>query len=551
MTRSIIVSFALAAVLAAPFVCGSANAAEEVPAAPAALSGPQIGSPAPDFALTTVAGKPVSLASFRGKTLVVNVWATWCPPCRQEMPELIETAKKLQSAGVAVLGVDTTEQAPIVRAYVAARNVSYPQAIDSAKTFSSAYDVQYFPTTYVIDPSGVLRARYIDVIASKQLDALVAAADAGKSAVIASPLQSEIDAALAPSRFVFGGDSAANEKAAAAVKAATASAEDLLERSDAASGNSTDLLRTRAEEATIRDAAIAALAGESPPSGSILVAQLRGDAASDREQWQPAIDAYRIVLASDPKNADALNGVSIAAARSKQYPLEVDADAKLAALDPADSSALVTLARAQARAGSLPDAYATFDRALAVAQSAADAHPNVAKDLRALAYAHLYYGRVLQSAGETSRAHEQFDRTLAIATTLPAKDARRDMYIEEGQEALVSLRLGQNGGGATVSVAPWTGRELRGSIPNTIKYRIVVAGHAGKNVTLKASDVPKGWVASFCSDLVCSPFTMALEIPPSGVKIVEMQLVPPDAKDAAPKVRVTSSGDGPESSATT
>src|ERR1700726_1492168 len=150
------------------------------------LTGPQLGVQAPDFSFRTLDGKTVSLATYRGKTLVVNVWATWCPPCRQEMPDLIATAPKLAKNGVAVLGVDTTEDAPIVRAYVSAKGVPYPQAIDSDKAFSTAYDVQYFPTTYVIDPQGVLRARYIDVIAPAQLNGLVAAANRGENASIVS-----------------------------------------------------------------------------------------------------------------------------------------------------------------------------------------------------------------------------------------------------------------------------------------------------------------------------------------------------------------------------
>ena len=64
-----------------------------------ALTGPQLGSPAPDFHLRTVDGKPVALADFRGKTLVINEWATWCPPCREETPDLIASAKKLGASG--------------------------------------------------------------------------------------------------------------------------------------------------------------------------------------------------------------------------------------------------------------------------------------------------------------------------------------------------------------------------------------------------------------------------------------------------------------------
>jgi len=80
------------------------------PSASVALTGPQVGAPAPAFALQTLDGKTIGLESYRGKTLVVNVWATWCPPCREEMPVLAAAARKA-SPGVVFLGVDTTERA--------------------------------------------------------------------------------------------------------------------------------------------------------------------------------------------------------------------------------------------------------------------------------------------------------------------------------------------------------------------------------------------------------------------------------------------------------
>ncbi|HYW53310.1 MAG TPA: TlpA disulfide reductase family protein, partial [Dongiaceae bacterium] len=131
-----------------------------IAAAALALTGPQVGSAAPDFHLTTLGGKRVSLADYRGKTLVLNEWATWCPPCREETPDLIAAAKKLGGKGdVVFLGVDSTEAAPIVRAFIASKSLPYANAIDADKSFSKAYDVRAFPTTFVISPDGVLRAR--------------------------------------------------------------------------------------------------------------------------------------------------------------------------------------------------------------------------------------------------------------------------------------------------------------------------------------------------------------------------------------------------------
>jgi len=543
MKRLLVAALALAG-LAAPRAAFGDTAA--------ALTGPQVGAPAPAFSLKTIDGKTVSLADYKGKTLVLNVWATWCPPCRQEMPDLIAAAPKLMKSDVAFLGVDTTEKAPIVRAYAVAKGLPYPQAIDADKSFSSAYDIQYFPTTFVIDPQGVLRARYIDVIAPQQLTAFVDGAKQGRTVELASPLQKKIDATLAVVSTNFGTDPAAVEAGAKKADAAIDDAEKMLDDSDAAKGNPTDLLRTRTEEAALRDAAILALVNVGTAvKDTSLLPRLRGDAARDREQWNDALEAYTAALAIDPKNEDALGGLATAADRLEKYDAEIDADLKLAALHPDDVTAFVDLARAQARGGHQSDAVATFAKAVEVGKTNVAANPGKTKPLRLLAWVHLYDGRNLTQAGDAAGARAQFDQTVALATQLPASDERHDMYIEEGQEAIVALDLGAPATATSVSLVPWTGADLPGSIPNTIKYRLVVADVAGRNVALKATNVPKGWVASFCSDRVCAPFRVSIAIPPSGVKVVEFQLVPPGAKRPAPRVRVTGTDGEHESSATT
>ena len=358
----------LAAFAAATAFC---SAAPVVP-----LTGPALGAPAPPFSLTTLDGKTVNLASYRGKTLVINVWATWCPPCREEMPDLITTAPKLLKQDVVFLGVDTTEQAPIVRAYVADKAVPYTQAFDPDKTFSKAYDIQYFPTTFVIDAQGILRARDIDEISVAQLTAFVAAAKAGRNGEITSPLQKKIDAVLDPSALAFSGDPASILASAKAASAAIASAEKMLDDSDAASGNGTDFERTRAEEAALRDAAIAALsASGTPASDGSLLSKLRGDAARDREQWQDAIDAYNAALAVDPKDEDALRGIAESAGRLERRELAVDSNAKLVALEPDDVPGYVDLALAQASAGQSDASYATFEKAIVLAKQHVVATP--------------------------------------------------------------------------------------------------------------------------------------------------------------------------------
>lgn len=512
---------------------------------------PQIGQPAPPFTLQTLDGKTVTLDSYKGKTLVINAWATWCPPCREEMPALISAAPRLAKGDVAMLGVDTTEAAPIVRAYAAARSVSYPLAVTTDDAFEKAYHIAYFPTTFIVDPQGILRARYVDVITQAELISFAQVAKAGRTIAIASALQQKLDATLTDASIVFGDDPKAVEANAKKAAAVIASAEDIIEASDAGADKAIDFLRTRSEEATLRDRAIAALVdiGTSVDDKTLLT-RLRGDAAMDREDWHEAAGSYQAVLALAPNDRDALSGLALAGYRLGDAGVELDAYAKLVALDPTDAGSLVALARAQAKAGKADDANATFAKAVAAAQKRLAAAPHDPSDLRMLAYAHLYAGRTAAAAGDAAKARAEFDETSRLAAKLPSHDRRHDMYLEEAQEAIVALGIVAPKG-LTVSLAPWTGPDLPGSIASTFKYRLAIAGVAARNVSLVASEVPKNWVASFCSDNTCAPFKTTLALPPSGVKLVEFQLVPPGAGSRMPKVTVRGSDGKNEASATT
>ena len=204
----------------------------------------------------------------------------------------------------------------------------------------------------------------------------------------------------------------------------------------------------------------------------------------------------------------------------------------------------------QAEAGKTSESAATFGRAIEAAQRQLGAAPRSALALRTLAHAYLYAGRGAAAAGDRSGARTDFDEVVRLATRLPGKDDRHDMYLEEAQEAIVALGLSAPNG-LSVSLAPWTGADLPGSIASTFKYRLAVAGDAGRNVSLVAAEVPKHWIASFCSDNACAPSRTSFALPPSGVKVVEFQLVPPGGRAPVPKVRVTGSDGRNEASATT
>jgi cytochrome c biogenesis protein CcmG, thiol:disulfide interchange protein DsbE len=117
---------------------------------------PAVGHPAPDFTLTAVTGEAVTLAALRGQPVVLNFWATWCPPCRAELPELQAASERLQGE-VAIVGVNQAEDAERVRTFVADLSLTFTVPLDERGQVSRAYNVRSLPTTFFIDRNGVIR----------------------------------------------------------------------------------------------------------------------------------------------------------------------------------------------------------------------------------------------------------------------------------------------------------------------------------------------------------------------------------------------------------
>ena len=122
---------------------------------------PAIGHPAPDFTLSTPDGQPWVLSDLRGKPVVLNFWATWCGPCRAEMPELQRLHERLASAGVTVLGINQSETPQAIANYQQALGVDFPTVIDQRLGVSRQYLVNSIPTTFFIDREGVIRSMFI------------------------------------------------------------------------------------------------------------------------------------------------------------------------------------------------------------------------------------------------------------------------------------------------------------------------------------------------------------------------------------------------------
>lgn len=118
-----------------------------------------VGQPAPDFALRSWDGANMRLSEHSGEVVLINFWATWCGPCRQEMPQLDEIYGKYRRAGLVLFSVNLDEESNLDAAREMAKTlrVSYPVLFDARKEVSRAYQASTMPLTVLIDREGVVR----------------------------------------------------------------------------------------------------------------------------------------------------------------------------------------------------------------------------------------------------------------------------------------------------------------------------------------------------------------------------------------------------------
>ena len=119
--------------------------------------------PAPAWKLQDVNGKTISASDFQGKVVVLDFWATWCPPCRAEIPGFIELQKEFSKEGVAVIGVsvDNSDEVTAVRKFAERFGINYPVALADQKTVRDFSGVDSIPTTFIIDRSGRIVSRHV------------------------------------------------------------------------------------------------------------------------------------------------------------------------------------------------------------------------------------------------------------------------------------------------------------------------------------------------------------------------------------------------------
>jgi peroxiredoxin len=139
----------------------SACAKEDRPAAPASSGRVEVGQPAPAYAASSMTGDSVSLAALRGKVVLLNVWATWCGPCRKEIPELRALHSTYKGRGLDVIGVsiDAEGSNDAIRDFLSEFRMDYTIWRDPNESVQTIFRMAGVPATFLIDRQGVLRWR--------------------------------------------------------------------------------------------------------------------------------------------------------------------------------------------------------------------------------------------------------------------------------------------------------------------------------------------------------------------------------------------------------
>jgi thiol-disulfide isomerase/thioredoxin len=134
---------------------------------------PKPGAMAPDFTLTALDGKPQSLSQYRGKAVIINFWASWCEPCKAEMPLIEEYAEKYPSQLV-VLGLNSEETALVAQSFVDSLKIKFPILLDSNGVVSDLYRVDGFPTSIFIDSNGRIQAEQVGSLSRDNMNRYLA-----------------------------------------------------------------------------------------------------------------------------------------------------------------------------------------------------------------------------------------------------------------------------------------------------------------------------------------------------------------------------------------
>lgn len=175
-------SLAALALAAALTACSKQAEAPKASSAPAATMAPAVGgstlpmiAAAPAWTAKDLTGAEVKSDQFKGKVVVVDFWATWCPPCRAEIPGYVELMKKYGKDGLVIVGVSMDESGPgVVKAFSDKFGVNYPMVMGDDKVLAAFGGIEALPTTFLIDRNGQIRDRKVGAEATEDYEKKIA-----------------------------------------------------------------------------------------------------------------------------------------------------------------------------------------------------------------------------------------------------------------------------------------------------------------------------------------------------------------------------------------
>ncbi len=135
---------------------------------------PLYGKPAPDIGLATLDGEQVTLSSLRGRPVLVNFWASWCVPCREEFPLMVEAYAEHADDGLEILGVIHDDSADGARRFASDNGATWPLVMDADDVAANDYGVLFKPTSFFVDAEGIVRAFSLGAFTEDGLDAQLA-----------------------------------------------------------------------------------------------------------------------------------------------------------------------------------------------------------------------------------------------------------------------------------------------------------------------------------------------------------------------------------------
>jgi peroxiredoxin len=135
----------------------------------AGLEGITQGKVARDFTLESLDGTRVFLSDYRGQVVLVNFWATWCPPCQEEIPDLEAAYQAHRHDGLVILGIDVEEPAPLIESFLDDVEMTYPILLDQTAKVYREYRAPGLPMTLVLDREGVIQVRHPGYLSAEQL----------------------------------------------------------------------------------------------------------------------------------------------------------------------------------------------------------------------------------------------------------------------------------------------------------------------------------------------------------------------------------------------